>query len=67
MDLYAATEQAYKNGYKAGIKEFAEKIKAKNGNYFLESWYESADICYEFNQEEFESFVDNLVQEMTKK
>lgn len=26
MDTYTATEQAYKNGYKAGIKKFAEEL-----------------------------------------
>lgn len=26
MDIYTATEQAYKNGYKKGSKETAEKI-----------------------------------------
>jgi hypothetical protein len=62
MDIYTAVESAYKNGYEAGIKKFAEKVKAQNGNNFLESWYESADICYEFNQEKFESFIDNLVR-----
>ena len=44
--------------------EFAEKVKAINGNEFLTSWYESADICYEFNQEEFEAYIDNLLEEM---
>ena len=45
-------------------KEFAEKIKEKNGNDFLRSWYEDADECYEFNQEAFEKFIDNLLKEM---
>ena len=62
MDIYTATELAYKNGYENGIKKFAEKVKAQNGNYFLESGYDGADIYCEFNQEEFESFVDNLVK-----
>ena len=26
MDMYAATEQAFKNGYEKGVKEFAERI-----------------------------------------
>ena len=26
MDIYMASEVAYKNGYEAGVKEFAEKI-----------------------------------------
>lgn len=47
-------------------KEFAEKIKEKNGNDFLRSWYEGADECYEFNQEAFEAFIDSLVEEMER-
>ena len=27
MDQYTMTEEAYKNGYEAGIKKFAEKLK----------------------------------------
>lgn len=27
MDIYTASETAYKNGYEAGVKEFAEKFK----------------------------------------
>lgn len=26
MDKHTATEQAYKNGYEAGVKEFAERL-----------------------------------------
>ena len=26
MDIYTATEQAYKNGYKAGIEKFSEEL-----------------------------------------
>ena len=26
MNVYTATEQAYKNGYEAGVKEFAERL-----------------------------------------
>ena len=47
-------------------KELAEKIKAKNGNDFLEEWHEYADIYYDFNQEEFEAYIDNLLGEMEK-
>lgn len=31
MDIYTATEQAYKNGYEAGVKKFAELIKKELG------------------------------------
>ena len=27
MNVYDATEQAYKNGYEAAVKEFSEKFK----------------------------------------
>lgn len=47
-------------------KEFAERLKEKNGDDFITEWYESADICYEFNQEEFEAFIDNLLKEMER-
>lgn len=67
MDQYTMTEQAYKNGYNAALKELSEKIKAQNGNDFLDSWYESADICYEFNQEVFEAVIDELVAQMIKR
>ena len=55
---------SYQKGESEGQKKFAEKVKAINGNEFLTSWYESADICYEFNQEEFEAYIDNLLEEM---
>lgn len=45
------------------IKEFAEKIKEIDGNEFIEEWYESADICYAFNNDEFKAFIDKLVEE----
>jgi surface antigen len=64
MDIYTATEQAYKNGYANAVKKFATKVKEKNGNGFIESWYESGDECYEFNQEKFEEFIDSIVNKM---
>lgn len=32
MKVYDATEQAYKSGYNAGVKEFSERLKNKCGN-----------------------------------
>jgi hypothetical protein len=29
MNTYNATEQAYRNGYEAGVREFAERLKKK--------------------------------------
>ena len=31
MDKYTISEVAYKNGYEAGVKEFAEKLKEMLG------------------------------------
>lgn len=67
MDQCTMTEQAYKNGYNAALKELSDKIKAQNVNDFMDSWYESADICYEFNQEVFEAVIDELVAQMIKR
>ena len=75
MDEHTATEIAYKNGYEAGynvakseilyrIKNFINKLKSIDGNEFINSWYESADICFEFDNESYENFIDNLVKEM---
>lgn len=33
MNTYTATEQAYKNGYEAGVKEFAERMKSEKFIY----------------------------------
>lgn len=32
MDKYTMTEEAYKNGYEAGVKKFAEKLKENIDN-----------------------------------
>jgi hypothetical protein len=40
MNEHDATEQAYKNGYKAGVKELAERLKEKaTGTFFEERNY----------------------------
>lgn len=31
MDIYTASETAYKNGFNSGVKEFAEKLKEMLG------------------------------------
>lgn len=33
MNIHDATEQAYKNGYEAGVKEFAVRLKAQYVDY----------------------------------
>ena len=64
--VFMDRSEAIKNLKTEARKEFAEKIKEKNGNDFLRSWYEGADECYEFNQEAFEMFIDNLLKEMER-
>lgn len=46
------------------LRDFAEKLKSYNHNEFIHSWYESADLCYEFDDSAYEIFIDNLVKEM---
>lgn len=49
-DTHWATEQAYKNGYAKGVKEFAERLKEKV--------YSKADeVLYAYE-------IDNLAKEM---
>lgn len=33
MDIYTASEVAYKNGYEAGVKEFAKRLEADFVSY----------------------------------
>ena len=49
-----ALEQAYKNGYAKGVKEFAERLKGEMlGKH-----------CVHFNFEITNAIIDNLVKEM---
>ena len=57
MKTYEATEQAYKNGYEKGIKDFAENLK--------EYKYQSSDWSH--GEHPFvveENDIDELVEEM---
>ena len=56
MNVYTATEQAYKNGYEAGVKEFAERFKEKVGSI----------PQYHFNLLQVEDDINTLVKEMTE-
>ncbi len=57
MKTYEATEYAYKNGYKKGIKDFAEKLK--------EHKYQSSDWSHgEHPYVVEEDDIDQLVEEM---
>ena len=35
MNIHDATEQAFKNGYKAGVTEFAERFEEELGEIFV--------------------------------
>jgi Holliday junction resolvase RusA-like endonuclease len=55
MHIHDATEQAYKNGYKAGMKDFAEKLKKRA---YLNSY-----CVYVVTNDD----IDNLLKELTGK
>ena len=46
MDQYTMTEQAYKNGYNAALKELAEQLKEHACSYDLDNyhWFEAVDV-----------------------
>ena len=56
MDVYKATEQAYKNGYNAGVKysivEFVEFLKQKS--FLCDANFQAIDV---------ENDLDDLVEE----
>lgn len=67
MDKYTISELAYENGYAAAIeriKTFINAIKLMDGNSFVHSWYESADICFEFDNESYKKFINELIKEV---
>lgn len=54
MNIHDATEQAFKNGYKAGVTELAERFEEELGETF-------------FNHYPFVlTTLDNLAKEMTE-
>ena len=55
MDIYTAQEVAYKNGYEAGVKEFAARLK----EYFLLNLAEKISVITADD-------VDKLKKELTK-
>lgn len=54
MDKYTATEQAYKNGYERGIKEFAKNLTE---HYFYD--LERLAIF----EEDIDNFVKKIISE----
>ena len=57
MDKHTATEQAFKNGYEKGIKEFVERLKVYK--YLSSDWSHGE---HPFVVEEAD--IDDLVEEM---
>ena len=55
-----ATEESYKNGYKQGVKHFAEKLKVK-----VKSRYKllGSGTCYGDIEYEIEKIFDELTEE----
>jgi hypothetical protein len=39
MDIYTATEQAYKNGYANAVKKFANYLKEHSCSYDLDNYF----------------------------
>ena len=59
MDQYTMTEEAYKNGYEAGIKKFAEKLKENIDNGEL---YSTVDD-YLLTTNHIKSVVKELIEQ----
>lgn len=47
-------------------KEFAEKVKEVDGNSFLKEGYDGADEFLWFDNESYETYIDDLLKEMEK-
>lgn len=62
MKAYDETEQAYKNGYEAGVKDFAERLKGYCCRMFdMGSGHEAGEVVLlEFSD------IDKLVKELTE-
>ena len=59
MDIHTATEQAYKNGYKAGMKDFAEKLKKQGIPITVGKGHSRVYVmCSNIH-------IDNLLEELT--
>ena len=66
MDVYKATEQAYKNGYNAGVKdsivEFVEFLKQKSFLCDANDWYSFQAINVEDDLDDFaEEFLNEVM------
>lgn len=38
MNIYDVSEYSYKNGYEAGVKDLADRLKEKATGTFFEEW-----------------------------
>ena len=56
MNVYTATEQAYKNGYNAAVKKFAQYLKDH-------SFLCDANDCYSFKAINVEDDLDDMVKD----
>jgi hypothetical protein len=57
MDIYTATELAYKNGYAAGVKEFANYLKEHSCSYDLDNYHSFEAIDIECLDDLIDDFV----------
>lgn len=63
MNERDAIEQAYKNGFEAGVKEFAERLKHTIHQSVYQYW-NTPDGGY-YLAEDVDDDIDTLVEEMT--
>lgn len=50
MDIYTATEQAYKNGYANAIRNFQDKVAMHFGTYTNKDMVKVSDVFKLMNQ-----------------
>lgn len=63
-ELNEVAKEQYVNGRIDGVKAFVEKLKSKDGNEFIIFWTESMDVCFEFDNESYENFINSIVKEI---
>ncbi len=59
MNIYDVSEISYKNGYEAGVKEFAEKLKR---SATAQNKTKDEKYVYKIDTD----FIDNLAKELTE-
>ena len=58
MDVYIATEQAYKNGYENGIKEFINYLKDNSCFYDIDNYHSFRAIDIDDLNDLVKEFLD---------